>query len=327
MYSRLFQLTIVGLLLSVAVPGYAQERIAYGTTRTQSSTYTYAVAAAKSINTVSGDKVSVTVISTGGAVDNLGRMSKGQIKLGLGNMASVYQAYNGIGKFKGKQMSKLRGLWLYQRSIQPYIVRQDSGISTLEGLQGKSWSAGQRGSATASIVSQTLDVLNIKPEYYSASLSDALKAIKDGRSVGYVKAMKGTSLDSATMELATKTPIKVLSFTDAQAAKVKEAFPYLSFVTVKDGDIQGVNGFRTWAAFSGHYTYSDLLDDDAVEAILKGIVDGKKHQDEVWMPLRGKDIIAMSLEGMNIPLHKGAVKFYRSRGYTVPDELVPPEMK
>jgi TRAP transporter TAXI family solute receptor len=199
MYSRLFQLTIVGLLLSVAIPGYAQERIAYGTTRTQSSTYTYAVAAAKSINTVSGDKVSVTVISTGGAVDNLGRMSKGQIKLGLGNMASVYQAYNGIGKFKGKKMGKLRGLWLYQRSIQPYIVRQDSGIDTLEGLQGKSWSAGQRGSATASIVSQTLDVLNIKPDYYNASLSDALKAIKDGRSVGYVKAMKGTSLDSATI--------------------------------------------------------------------------------------------------------------------------------
>ena len=28
-----------------------------------------------------------------------------------------------------------------------------------------------------------------------------------------------------------------------------------------------------------------------------------------------------------IPLHPGAVKFYRSIGLTVPDKLIPPEMK
>lgn len=312
----------------LAAPVAAQDRIAYATTSTQSSTYTYAVAAAKAMNSVSGDKIDVTVISTGGAVDNLARMARGQVNLGLGNMAAVYQAYTGTGRFEGKAQPKLRALWLYQTSLQPYIVVADSGVETLEGLGGKPWTAGQRGSATEALVVQTMDILGIKPDYYRASLSDALTAIKNGESIGYVKAMAGRSLDSATLELATSVPIRILSFDKEQADKVLEQLPYLSFVTVAPGTVQGYDGgFTTWASSSGHYTYSDLLSDDQVAAILTGIIDGKKIQEEVWPVFRNLDIAANTLENSTIPLHAGAVKFYRSRGYTVPDRLIPPEMK
>lgn len=327
MRATMTTLGMAALATCLVLPASAQDRIAYGTTNPESSTYTYGVSAAKAINTVSGDEVQVTVVATGGAVDNLGRLARGQIQLGLGNMASVYQAYEGIGRFEGNPAPKLRGLWLYQRSLQPHVVREDAGIGSLEELEGESFSPGLRGSATESLVMQTFDVLGIKPDWYRASLPDALEAIKEGRAVGYVKAMQGRSLDSATMELATTTPVKVLSFTEEQAASVQEALPYLTFVTVGEDEISGVNGFRTWASFSGHYTYSDVLEPEQVAAILEGIVDGKQHQEEVWPPLRGVDVVAMTLEGMNIPLHAGAVEFYRSRGYDVPEALIPPEMK
>lgn len=308
-------------------PAGAQTRIAYGTTNPQSSVYTYGVAAAKAINTVSGSEVSVTVLATGGAIDNLVRMSRGQIQLGLGNMAAAYQAHRGLEQFEGRAAPKLRGLWLYQTSIEPYIVRADSNIRTLQELNGRPWTAGQRGSATEALVMRTLEVLDIRPNYHRASLADAVDAIKNGRSLGYAKAMAGRSLDAATMELALTTPLRVLSFTPEQAARVKEALPYLSFVTVSDGAIPGINGFTTWASASGHYTYSDLLTEAQVMAILRGIVDGRSHQEEVWPVMRGTDIIKDTIEAMNIPLHAGAVRFFRERGYTVPDALVPPEAR
>jgi len=245
----------------------------------------------------------------------------------LGNMAAVYQAYRGLEQFEGRAMPKLRGLWLYQTSIEPYIVRADSNIQTLEQLNGRPWTAGQRGSATEALVMRTLDVLDIKPNYYRASLADAVEAIKNGRSLGYAKAMAGRSLDAATMELALTTPIRVLSFTPQQIARIRAALPYLSFITVRDGAIPGISGFTTWAASSGHYTYSDSMNDAQVAAILRGIVEGRSHQEEVWPVMRGTDIIQDTIEGMNIPLHAGAVRFFRSRGYTVPDALVPPEAR
>lgn len=313
---------------SFATNGLAQDRIAYGTTDPQSSVYSYAVAAAKAINTISGSDVNVTVLATGGAIDNLVRMSRGQIQLGLGNMAAVYQAYKGLDKFEGNAATKLRGLWVYQISLEPYIVRADSGIETIEGLTGKPWSAGQRGSATEALVIQTLDAIGVKPDYYRASLADAVEAIKNGQNMGFAKAMAGKGLDAATLELATTVPIRILSFTAEQAAKIKDALPYLSFVTIPKGTIRDVDyDFTTWSAASGHYTYNDLMTDEQVISVLKGIVDGRQYQEEVWAPMRGTDIIASTIESMPILLHAGAVKFFRERGYTVPDHLVPPEMK
>jgi len=314
-----------GAVAALGRPARAQARIAYGTTNPQSSVYTYAVAAAKAINTVSGSAVNLTVLATGGAIDNLVRMSRGQIQLGLGNMAAVYQAYRGLDRFEGRGMPKLRGLWLYQTSIEPYIVRADSNIRTLQDLNGRPWTAGQRGSATEALVMRTLEVLGIKPDYHRASLADALEAIKNGRSLGYAKAMAGRSLDAATMELAVTTPIRVLSFTPDQAERVRKELPYISFITVREGTIPGVNGFTTWAASSGHYTLPELLNEEQVAAILKGVVDGRSYQEEVWPVMRGTDIIQDTIDGMTIPLHSGAVKFFRSRGYTVPAALVPPE--
>jgi TRAP transporter TAXI family solute receptor len=320
-----------GLALLISVTAFtevqAQERISFGTTRTQSSTYTYAVAAAKAINSISGDKVSITVISTGGAVDNLARLSKRQIRLGLGNLATAYQQFHGTGKFKGKAAPQLRVLWTYQTTRQAFLVRKDSNITELSQLAGKKWTAGQRGSGTENLVVQVFDALGIKPNYYRATLADAIKAIKDKKSIGFAKAMQGKSLDAASRELDVTIGVRILGFNDAQKKIVKEKFPFLAIADFKDGEVSGHPAFSTISSASGIFTYTDMLTDDQITAILKGVFDGKDIQDEAYPPFRNRDIAAESLANFPIPMHKAAVKFYRERGYDVPDHLIPPEMK
>ena len=306
---------------------FAQDRISFGTTRTQSSVYGYAVAAAKAINTESGDKVNLTVVATGGAVDNLARLSRNQIQLGLGNMATVYQQYKGIGKFKDKAAPKLRGLWTYQTSRQAFIVRKDSGVTEISQLTGKKWTAGQRGSGTENLVTQVLDAIGVKPDYYKATLADALKAIKDRQSIGYAKAMQGKSLDATSRELDATIGIRILGFTASQQKTITEKFPFLSMTTFKDGEVSGHPGFSTIASVSGMFTYDDVLNDEQVMAILKGVFEGKKIQEEAFPPFRNRDIGEETLANIPIPLHAGAVKFYKAKGYAVPDRLIPPEMK
>ena len=179
--------------------------------------------------------MNVTVIATGGAVDNLARLARGQIQMGLGTFETVYQAYRGIDKFAGKAQPKLRSLWVHSLAIQAYVVRADSGVKDLTGLNGKKFTAGQRGSATENMVQQILTAVGVKPDYFVATLSDAVEAVRNNRSIGYVKAGSGRGLDGTTMELRTLTPINMLSFTPAQVKMVQDRFPFVTFVSIKPG--------------------------------------------------------------------------------------------
>ena len=325
---RLAKWTLVTLMcVAPFFEAHAQDRISFGTTRTQSSVYGYGVAAANAINTISGDKINITVVATGGAVDNLARLSRKQIQMGLGNMATVYQQYKGIGKFKDKAAPELRGLWTYQTSRQAFVVRKDSGVTEISQLTGKKFTAGQRGSGTENLVTQVLDAIGVKPDYYKATLADALKAIKDRRSIGYAKAMQGKSLDATSRELDATIGIRILGFTDAQQKTIMKKFPFLGITAFKDGEVSGQPAFSTIASVSGMFTYADTLNEEQVMAILKGVLEGKKIQEEAFPPFRDRDFAAETLANIPIPLHSGAVKFYRAKGYNVPDRLIPPEMK
>lgn len=305
---------------------HAADRVAFGTTALSSIHYTYGAAAAKAINERSGDKVELTVISTGGAVDNLQRLGRDQIDMGLGTFATIYQAYKGIGKFEGKGMPNLRALWVHAPAMQAWVVREDSGVTTLEGLKGKPFTPGQRGSATEQLVIQMLETLGIQPDFFRATLSDAVDAVKNGRSIGYVKAGGAGTLDGTTLELMAFTPIRLLSFNQEQVAKVQEKFPFINFVSYKDGEVEDFPAFTTPVQVIGQFTTADALTDEQVMAILEGVVDNKEPQVAAF-PTFGKiDVIQASLDLITIPLHAGAVKFYRSRGYEVPERLIPPEL-
>ena len=74
----------------LASPAHAIDRLLLGSTATTSSHYVYTVSAGKAINSVSGDKIDVTVVATGGAVDNLERIRRKQIHMGIGTWDTFY---------------------------------------------------------------------------------------------------------------------------------------------------------------------------------------------------------------------------------------------
>lgn len=268
MKKHIAAIACVAAAVAFTADASAKDRIAFGTTAIKSVHYTYAVSAAKAINSVSGDKVDVTVIATGGAVDNLSRIARKQIQMGLGTYATIYQAYKGMGKFEGKALPNLRSLWVHAPAIQAWVVRADSGIKTLQDLNGKTFTSGQRGSATEQLGKQMLEALAIKPKYYQATLSDAVAAVKDGRNSGYVKAGSSNSLDGTTLELRAFTPIRLLGFTPEQVKTVQAKFPFISFKTLKAGEVEGVPAITLPVQVIGQFTTKDALTDADVELSL-----------------------------------------------------------
>ncbi len=319
--------TIAGL--GMAGSAMAVDKILLGSTATTSSHYTYTVSAGQAINKTMGENINITVVATGGAVDNLARIDRGQLNAGIGTWDTFLQAYRGLGKYKDKAMPKIRALWLYSSNVQNYVVREDSGAKTLDDLTGKKICPGLRGSATEQLVEQLLDKVGVKPDYFRGSLSDAVAAVKDNRIAGYVKAGAGLELDASTKELKAFTKIRLLDWSPEKVAVIGREMPFVGFIKVPENAVPGFSSYTTPVQAIGIISYDDTLTPEQAYLMVKGVCseEGRKIQDAAYPAMKGLSIPEITMEITKFPLHLGAIRYYREIGVKVPDHLIPPEAK
>lgn len=301
----------------------AQKKLlAMGSTQSSSSHYAYFVAVAKIINT-HVPEVSINVVETGASVDNINRIKKGQLDLGLTTIHLQYQAFHGMGPWKDNAIKDQYVLWVYQPAPQNFIVREDSGVKTVYDLTGKSFNPGMRGSATEKTAEAILDALGVKPNFYRGGTEDTVAAIKDRRVVGYVKSGAGVkSLDASTLDIATFTPIRMIGFADQDIAKVQAKYPDLSPVSVPKGIYKDTPAHKTFAMLIG-VVASKSLPEDLVYKMVKAAHENFADQVAAYPSIKGENLSELTLETCTVPLHPGAIKYYREKGLKIPEPLIP----
>jgi TRAP transporter TAXI family solute receptor len=309
---------LAGLLVGGA---QAQDRILIGSSSSSSSHYGYYVAVSQIVNDqVEG--VSAMVVETGATMDNLRRLQRNQVDMGLVTTNVAYDAWNGKGAFEG-QPYKLLTLWVYSSAPQNVVVRQDAGLETLADLAGKRINPGITGSATEKTTEAVFAHLGIEPDWVRGSTGDVVDTIKDDRAVGYVKSGAGERLDASSLDIATLTPITLLSLDDAQAGSVAEAFPNLSVIEIAEnaaGD--GYPAYRTWAFGTATVAHPEMSDDMAY-AITKAAVEDETVQAAAFANLKGSQLPKMTMSLATSPLHPGAIRYYEEIGVEIPDRLRP----
>lgn len=310
--------------LCVPVSGLAQDqRLAIGSTASSSSHYAYYVAASQAINK-GAEGVETNVVETGATLDNLRRLQRGQVDMGLVTTNVAYDVFNGKGDFEGRPYGGLV-LWVYGVSIQNVVVRQDSGIGTLAGLDGARFNPGIVGSGTEATAEAVFAALGIAPDLVRGSTGDIVDQIKDNRVAGYVKSSAGRKLDASSVDIRTLTPVNVLSLTDEQAATIRSDLPSLSIVSVADDEAaKGIPAYSTWAYATTTMARPDL-DEETAYRITRAIVEDNDLQAAAFAGLKGSDIPAMTMSLSTTPLHPGAIRYYEEIGVTVPDHLKPAE--
>lgn len=298
-----------------------QTRLAIATTAAASSHYAYSVAATQAIHQAT-ENIDITVIETGGARDNLRRLERNQADLGLVTTNVAYDVYNGVGDFDGRAYKGLM-LWIYGPTIQNVVVREDSGITSLEQLAGTKFNPGIAGSGTEAAADAVFATLGIQADWVRGSTGDIVDQIKDNRVVGYVKSGAGHKLDPSTNSIAALTPIRVLSLNDEQAEKIRNELGNLSVVDVADNEAaQGVPGYRTWAYATGIMARPDL-DEETVYQLTKAVVEDNQLQAAAFSGLQGSDIPKLTVDLSTTPLHPGAIRYFEEIGVSVPDHLRP----
>ena len=331
MKTRRGQIGLAFLLIWIALSatdGWAAAQfLTIGSSMPSSSHYPYFVSVGKIVNEfVPG--LNANVIISGGGVENLKKMEKGQADMGLVTLDSLYMAYNGIGAWKDNPQKKQRVMWLYATTAVHFVVREDSGVKTIYDLHKKKFSPSMRGSATEAATMAIFKVLGIEPDYYKGDAADSVAAVKDNRIVGMCKSGLGKGLDASSMDIATFTPIRVLGFTEKDIKKVNAELPWIPWTTVPVGAVKGMKEEYKTLAMVNFVTGVDDISEDFGYKIVKAICEHMDIQEAAFPALKGLDFPKATLETLisasaPLPLHLGSVKYFKELGLNVPNNLIP----
>jgi TRAP transporter TAXI family solute receptor len=285
--------------------------ITMGSTNSASSHYALAVAMSKAIKKeLPGANVSM--IETGASVDNIRRMVKGEIDLGLVMVDTSVMAHEGKGPFQGKAVEDLGVLYVYDSVTLQLAVRADSGVNTLKDLEGKKFSAGIRGSGAELLTRQMFQVLGIEPQWSPGSIQDAVEGTQNRQLVGYSKYGVGTGLDGTMRELLLTTPMKFLDFTEADRKAITAKVRGLDFTTLPADTIPGQGAVTTPIVFATYSARIGKMEDGTAYAIARAIDKNRELLVEVFPHLKDWSFAqqAMKAEKLGLRLHPGAKKYW-----------------
>lgn len=312
---RLAGIATAALIALTPAAARAQDFINVLTGGTSGVYYPLGVALSK----IYGDKIKnvrPTVQATKASVENLQllQQSKGEIAFTLGDsLAAAWKGDEEAG-FK-TPLKKLRGITaIYPNYIQ-IVASKDSGIKTLADLKGKRLSVGAPKSGTE---------LNARAVLAAAGMS-----YKDLGKIEYlpfaesVELMKNRQLDATLQsaglgvaslrDLATSVEIVVVEVPDAA---VEKAGPPFVKASIPANTYTGQTAAVPAAAVMNYLVTHEGMKEETVYEMTKAIYDslgdlGAAHAAARSIKLEG------ALEGMPIPLHPGAARYFKEKGLKV----------
>jgi uncharacterized protein len=257
--------------------------------------------------------VELTAESTGASVANLKMARQGEVDFLLGASNTSFGAFSGDDPFD-EAVENIRGVAaLYPETFQ-FITRKDSGINSVNDLKGKKVVVGAPGSGTERTVKLVLGMYGItyddlSPEFLS--FSEGVTALKD-RTVDC--AVVGSGLPTAAViDAAASMDISLIPIDKEIFEQHSKDHPYLAGNIIPAGLYSGVDEDVFTVASPALLSVREDISEEVVYEITKAIFDNLDILAETHA--QGKNIkLETALNGMSIPLHPGAEKYYNEKG-------------
>lgn len=256
--------------------------------------------------------------STGGSVYNINTVRAGELEFGVAQSDWQYHAYNGTSKFEDQgKFEDLRAVFSVHPEPFTVLARSGSGVSSFEDLKGKRVNVGNPGSgqrATAEVVmaayDMTMDDFSIAAELKGAEMAQALCDDKIDvliYTVGHPAA--------AITEVTNTCDADFIDVKGDEITKLISDNPFYRTASIPVGMYKNqdaeVNTFGVGATFISSAKVSDEVVYVVVKAVFDNFEDFKKLH-PAFAELKEEQMIA---DGLSAPLHDGAVKYYKERGW------------
>lgn len=278
----------------------------------------YAVGAG--LSNLLGDKIeglSMRAVATGGAVDNIGLMEKGEVQFALNAANTNFMATEGTLSGIEKQ-ENLRSIVSLYPSVIHFLVAKDSNITGFDQLKGTSGSVGAAGSASECYSADIMSYFgydyktakDVEPVF--TSTSSAVDLFKDGHiDWGFFPlGVPGANV----MDLCMAGKVNILPIAGEDRDNILEQYEYYVPYTIPGGTYEGFDEDIDTIACSVILTCDESVDEEVVYQITKSIWDNLDDVKAIADSLKWMNQ-ETATDGLGAPLHPGAERYYREIGW------------
>jgi TRAP transporter TAXI family solute receptor len=251
-----------------------------------------------------------------GSVSNVEAISAGVLEAGMVQADIAHWAYTGTGVFaKKERRADIRAIAsLYRESVH-LVVSRSSSMEAINDLVGRRISLDEPGSGTlvdARIVldahgleERDLNPVYIKPQYAAEKLTEGTL---DGFFI-----VAGFPTKSV-MELTSHNAATLLPIDRETATRIQRMYPFLTPSVIPAETYPGVPATGTLSVYA-QLLVSAHLSDEVAYMITRELWSERTKKLLTEGHPKGQEIrLESALQGIPIPLHPGAEKFYRERG-------------
>lgn len=302
-------------VMAFAGAAHAQQFFRIGTGGTAGTYYPVGGMIANAVS--QPGKIVATAQASNGSLANVNAVASGSMEAGFSQSDVATWAFTGTGAFEGKpKVGDLRMIAnLYPESIH-LVVKKGSGIKSVADLKGKRVALDEPGSGTlinARMVLAAYGVkeADIKPDYIKPN--QAGDKLKDGSLDAFF--FVGGAPAGAIAELASSgVGIELVPIAGGPADALRKSNPYFATDTIAANTYKDVAAVQTLAVGAQLVT-SARIPAETVYEITKAMYSEQAQKALAAGHAKGKFITRENaVQGVGIPFHPGAEKFYKEVG-------------
>jgi len=308
-------------LLAMPSTGWAQQQ-KFVTIGTGGVTGVYYAAGGAICRLVNKDRrthgIRCSVESTGGSAFNINTIKAGELDFGMAQSDVHFNALKGEGPFKEA------GAWGDLRSVfsvhpEPFTVlaRKEANITKFEDFKGKRFNVGNPGSGTRQSMEQLLSTMGWKLGDFS--LASELKADEHGPALCDNKIdgfFYGVGHPSANIQDPTTTcGAKLVSLTGPAVDRLVQQYSYYARATIPGGLYANNPQPTTTYGVMATMVSSAKIPADMVYQVVKATFENFNEFKSLHPAFSALDPKNMMKDGNSAPLHDGAVRYYKEKGW------------
>lgn len=264
--------------------------------------------------------IKCTAPSTGGSVANINAIRQGQQDMGMAQSDWQFHALNGTkhktfmdqGKFEN-----LRALFSVHNEPFTVVARADSGVETFDDLVGKRVNLNNPGSGTRGTMEVIMDEKGWTRDSFKLAAelkaSEQAQALCDNKLDVMIYSVGHPS--GAIKEATTSCDAKVIPVTGAAIDKLIAENDYYANATIKGGLYKGSDADVATFGNAATFVSSADVDADTVYQVVKAVFDNFDRFKRLHPAFANLDPKQMISGGLSAPLHDGAVRYYKEKGW------------
>ncbi len=331
MYIKLKHAALGALLASAAALPAAAQELNFFTIGTGGTSFTYYPVGGVIANAISKppgsrecgeggscgvDGLIASAVSSRGSVDNVNAIMSGLRNSGFAQSDVAYWAYTGTGTMEGTDPAvDLRTIAaLFEEHIH-LVTLEDSGINSVADLKGKRVSVDEPGSGTyvdAGLILNAFGLSLDDIEEENLKGGAATEALRNGK-VDALFIVAGYPT-GALVELASAADMKLVPISGDGVDALTSEFGFFATSEIPENAYEGVAAAQTVAVGAQWFTHA-REDEELIYNITKALWNDESRKLLDVGHAKGSSITPDSaLNGVGVPLHPGAERFYKEAG-------------